>query len=64
MAFLFFRREEVEKKEPEAPARPNDPAPSPQREDEKKVPDADPRQAQAAHDDGPTIEEPGYGHGV
>jgi hypothetical protein len=54
----------VEKKEPEAPARSNDPAPHPQRVQEKKKPDADARRAQVAVDDGHTIEEPGYGHGV
>jgi len=54
----------VEKKEPEAPSRSNDPALQPQRVHEKKKPEVDARRAQVTVDDGHTVEEPGYGHGV
>jgi hypothetical protein len=64
MAFLLFRREDVETKQPEPPACSKESESSQQRVREKKAPDTEPRRAQAAHDDGLTIEEPGYGHGV
>ena len=64
MAFLHFRRKAVEKKEPEAPARSDDPASPQQWAHENTKPDADGRRVPIALDDGHTVEEPGYGHGV
>jgi hypothetical protein len=54
----------VETKQPEQPARSNEPEPSPAAVQEPKVPDAETRRAQVAHDENQPIEEPGYGHGV
>jgi hypothetical protein len=64
MAFLLLQEEAVEKKEPEAPGRSNDPASPPQWVREKEIQDDKARRAKVAVEDGHTIEEPGYGHGV
>jgi hypothetical protein len=64
MAFLRFRRETVETKQPEQPARSNEAEPPPAEVREPTVPDVDARRAQATHDESQPIEEPGYGHGV
>ena len=64
MAFLRFRRETVETKQPEQPARSNEPNPLPVVVREPEGPDGDARPSPAVHDESETIEEPGYGHGV